>query len=342
MEVSAALFSLQLLSFFLIVLHLSSFSIATELGSSLPNCSKTCGNVEISYPFGVGDGCFFRGFEVTCNKNIPFLAGSDLQLVEILQGEVRVNAKPFFVTSYTEDTLCSCTSICHTRDSMDDGSFTGQGCCQTTISRAQKHIFLSTSLMPVNENLTSPCSYGVVVVEYGSYVFRNSDAWDFNLSENVTTKLEWAIGDHYEEFRKKNVSICGENSIDYDSEILRRLSLDIKSSNILLDWNNTAKLSDFGISRLVPLDKNRVSTAVIGTIGPVQHEETGDYSSLVMHFKSCVGRGNLLQVLEKMVLEEAKMEEVRAIAGVASRCLTVLGARRPTMKKVARKLASMR
>lgn len=42
---------------------------------------------------------------------------------------------------------------------------------------------------------------------------------------------------------------------------------DIKSSNILMNDNFDAKLSDFGLAKLLGADKSYVSTRVMGTFG---------------------------------------------------------------------------
>ncbi|CAN6721485.1 unnamed protein product [Malus baccata var. baccata] len=147
---------------------------------------------------------------------------------------------------------------------------------------------------------------------------------------------------------------------------------DVKSTNILLDENLTAKVSDFGASRLVPLDKAQLSTMVQGTLGYLDPEylqtsqltEKSDVYSfgvvlaellkalsfdkpeeernLAMYFLSALKDDRLLQVLDDCIVTEANIEQLKEVSNLAKRCLRIKGEERPTMKEVAMVLEGLR
>ncbi|KAI9185224.1 hypothetical protein LWI28_005452 [Acer negundo] len=150
---------------------------------------------------------------------------------------------------------------------------------------------------------------------------------------------------------------------------------DVKSSNILLDDNFTAKVSDFGASKLVPMDVTQLSTMVQGTLGYLDPEylhtsqltEKSDvYSfgvvlvelitgkkvlsfdrpeeerSLVMYFLFSVKGGSLFEILENSIVNDDNKEQMTEVAELAKRCLQVKGEERPTMKEVAMELEGLR
>jgi serine/threonine protein kinase len=149
---------------------------------------------------------------------------------------------------------------------------------------------------------------------------------------------------------------------------------DVKTSNILLDDNYMAKVSDFGASRLIPLDQKQLTTLVQGTFWYLDPEyfytnqltEKSDVYSfgvvlaelltgnealsfnrpendrnLALYFVSAIKEDRLLQILEHNIVNEGNIQELKEVANLAKKCLSIKGEDRPTMKEVAMELEGL-
>ncbi|CAL9015990.1 unnamed protein product, partial [Prunus brigantina] len=149
---------------------------------------------------------------------------------------------------------------------------------------------------------------------------------------------------------------------------------DVKTTNVLLDENYIAKVSDFGASRLIPLDQAQITTLVQGTLGYLDPEyfhsnqltEKSDVYSfgvvlaelltskvalsfarpeaernLASFFVCSVEEGRLNQILDEDIVNEGNIETLKKVADLANRCLRVKREERPTMKHVAMELEGM-
>ncbi|KAK6153373.1 hypothetical protein DH2020_013012 [Rehmannia glutinosa] len=137
-----------------------------------------------------------------------------------------------------------------------------------------------------------------------------------------------------------NSAIYWENRLRIAAEIAHALAYlhscastaifhrDIKSSNILLDENFKAVVSDFGLSRY-PTDRY-----------PTYSNK--DDKGLALRFRSAVKEHNLFEKFENVAAHEVHKEEVIAVAKLAKRCLKVSALKRPTMKEVAAELDQLR
>nr|DAD29460.1 TPA_asm: hypothetical protein HUJ06_030928 [Nelumbo nucifera] len=150
---------------------------------------------------------------------------------------------------------------------------------------------------------------------------------------------------------------------------------DIKSSNILLDDKGRAKVSDFGTSRSIAIDKTHLTTMVQGTFGyldpeyfqssqltdksdvysfgvvlvelltgekPISFTRPLEERNIVTYFISAIMENHLFEILDAQVLKDGREYELQKVANIAKRCLSLNGKERPTMKEIALELEGLR
>jgi len=189
----------------------------------------------------------------------------------------------------------------------------------------------------------------------------NGTVYDHRHDQNLSIKLTW----------KTRLRIAQETAgvLAYlhsaaSTPITHR---DIKSTNILLDGNLIARVSDFGASKIVPLDHSQINTLVQGTLGyldpeylqtSVLTEKSDVYSfgvvlaelltgkkalcfsrpdverSLAMYFVSSMKEDRLVYILDSNI-DGGNVEHLKEVALIAERCLRVNSEERPSMKEVA-------
>ncbi|CAD6232430.1 unnamed protein product [Miscanthus lutarioriparius] len=191
------------------------------------------------------------------------------------------------------------------------------------------------------------------------------DRWIYYSHENDAPSLDWKT-------RRQVITHIAKGLSYLHEECSKRIAhLDVKPQNILLDENFNAKLSDFGLSKLIDQDKSQVITRMRGTPGYLAPEwltsqiteKVDVYSFGIVVMEIVSGRKNLdtsrskesihlITLLEEKVksdkLEDlidkhsadmqVHKQEVLEMMELAMWCLQIDSKRRPQMSEVVKVL----
>ncbi|KAK7385111.1 hypothetical protein VNO78_30822 [Psophocarpus tetragonolobus] len=198
---------------------------------------------------------------------------------------------------------------------------------------------------------------------------NNGTLFDYLHKESHATKVCWKTR------LRIATEAAGALSYLHSAASIPIIHRDIKTANILLDENYIAKVSDFGASRLVPLDQTELATMVQGTFGyldpeymqtshlteksdvysfgvvlvelltgekPFSFNKDEEKRSLTIHFLCSLKEDRLFEVLQIGILDEHNKQEIMEVAILAAKCLRLRGEERPSMKEVAMELEGIR
>ncbi|KAL5727945.1 non-specific serine/threonine protein kinase [Ranunculus cassubicifolius] len=212
------------------------------------------------------------------------------------------------------------------------------------------------------------CLHGYSLSPNGNLLFYdympNGSLWDLLHGPSKKVKLDWDT--------RLKIAVGAAQGLTYlhhdcNPRIVHR---DVKSSNILLDHNFEAHLSDFGIAKSISSSKTHASTYVMGTIGYIDpeyartsrlNEKSDVYSFGIVLLELLTGKKavdndlNLHQLIMSKADNNTVMEavdpevsvtcmdlgQVRKTFQLALLCTKRYPSERPNMHEVARVLVSL-
>ncbi|KAG8071991.1 hypothetical protein GUJ93_ZPchr0006g42230 [Zizania palustris] len=248
---------------------------------------------------------------------------------------------------------------------------------QISAQRAPTRIFTSSELEIATNNFSE--SHIIGQGGYGCcleteipllvYEFISNGALSYHLHNDKLTPISW---EHRLSIATETASALSYLHLATKVPIIHR---DVKSANILLDESYTAKVSDFGASRLLPCNQTHVTTLVQGTFGyldpeyfqtsqltdksdvysfgvllvelltrkkPISYHRPEEGRNLASRFATLAQQNQILDIIDDAVVKEAGIRHVNVVAQLALKCLRNKGEDRPRMVEVAIELEALR
>ncbi|KFK35875.1 hypothetical protein AALP_AA4G048200 [Arabis alpina] len=202
--------------------------------------------------------------------------------------------------------------------------------------------------------------------------------YEFIMSGTLYERLHGTMSDSFLTWSHRlriAIEVAGTLAYLHSSASIPIIHRDMKTTNVLLDENLTAKVADFGASRLIPIDQQQLKTLVKGTFGyvdpeyhntgllneksdtfsfgvvllellsgqkPVSFERPPSTRHLVDYFTCAMREGKLNEVIDVKMTNADNHQEIHAASRIALDCTRAIGEERPTMKEVAAELEALR
>ncbi|CAH2034360.1 unnamed protein product [Thlaspi arvense] len=197
------------------------------------------------------------------------------------------------------------------------------------------------------------------------YEYMENNSLALVMSGKSSLKLDWGAR------QKICVGIARGLEFLHEGSMIRMVHRDIKTSNVLLDADLNAKISDFGLARLHHEEHTHISTKVAGTIGYMapeyilwgqltekadvysfgvvameivsgksntKHNGTDDHVSLINWALTLQQKGDTLEIVDPMLEGVFNSKEAVRMINVALVCTNSSPSLRPTMSEAVQML----